>query len=245
MKLHFDTSEVYEEKTYLKQYNDNYFRIIYCRSVRKKGFELTNSEHHVDKDEVERSSVSRSRRNIRELAFCNPFTHFVTFTVRPDIANRFDLDECQDKVRSLMKSYKRKNKDLIYLFITEKHQNGAYHFHGLMGGLDKFEKNDLYVNDFGYTSSKHWDKLGWNSFSLIKDFNACCNYITKYITKDCVRNSAGSIYFSSRGLRKADKYVIPNVNFLHWQFENDFVKIKDSYNFTSEETFNFYNFVID
>ena len=129
MKMRFNSSEVYEEKTYLKQYNDNYFRIIYCRSVRKKGYELINCEHHVDKDEVERASVSRSRRNIRELAFCNPFTHFVTFTVKPDVANRFDLDECQDKVRCLMKAYKRKNKDLIYLFITEKHLNGAFHFH--------------------------------------------------------------------------------------------------------------------
>ena len=134
MKMRFNSSEVYEEKTYLKQYNDNYFRIIYCRSVRKKGYELTNCEHHVDKDEVERASVSRSRRNIRELAFCNPFTHFVTFTVKPDVANRFDLDECQDKVRCLMKAYKRKNKDLIYLFITEKHLNGAFHFHRSHGG---------------------------------------------------------------------------------------------------------------
>ena len=121
MKLHYDTSEVYEEKTYLKQYNDNYFRIIHCRSVRKKGFELPDIPHHLDKEEVERCSISRSRRNIRELAFCNPFTHFVTFTIKPDLLNRFDLDECQDKVRSLMKAYKRKNKNLIYLFITEKH----------------------------------------------------------------------------------------------------------------------------
>ena len=128
MKLHYDTSEVYEEKTFLKQYNDNYFRIIHCRSVRKKGFELIDNSHHLDKEEVERCSVSRSRRNIRELAFCNPFTHFVTFTIKPDLINRFDLDDCQDKVRSLMKSYKRKNKDLIYLFITEKHQNRCLPF---------------------------------------------------------------------------------------------------------------------
>ena len=72
MKLKYKSSEVYTEKTYLKQYNDNYFRIIYCRSVRKSGFEL-NGKLQVDKEEVERCSVSRSRRNIRELAFCNPF----------------------------------------------------------------------------------------------------------------------------------------------------------------------------
>lgn len=243
MKQLFHSSEVYSEKYYLKQYNDSYFRIIHCY-VRGKGFESINKKKS-SKDEVERCSVSRSKKNIRELAFCNPFTHFVTFTVRPEFANRFDLDECQDKLRELMKAYKRKNPKLIYLFITEKHQNGAYHFHGLMGNFDKALKNDLYTNQYGYISSKHWDKLGWNSFSEIKDFNKCCNYITKYITPDCVRNSSGTIYISSRGLRKADKYEIPPVNFLKWQYENDYVQIKDSFHFTDDECKKFFQFSID
>lgn len=63
---------------------------------------------------------------------------------------------------------------------------------------------DLYINKNYYLSSVDFDKLGYNSFSPIKDYNKCCNYITKYITKDCVRNESNQIYFCSRGLSKGE-----------------------------------------
>lgn len=69
-------------------------------------------------------------------------------------------------------------------------------------------------------------KYGFNSFSKIKDFNKCCNYITKYITKDCVKNEQGTVYISSRGLKKASRSQIGAIN-LDWSYENDFCKIKD------------------
>lgn len=69
-------------------------------------------------------------------------------------------------------------------------------------------------------------KYGFNSFSKIKDYNKCCNYITKYITKDCVKNEAGTVYISSRGLKKAIRYQIGAID-IDWQYENDFCKIRD------------------
>lgn len=237
MDLLKTSNEVYTERYYLKQYNDSYFRIIHCRSVREKGFVSCEKEKS-DKNEVERCSLSRTKRNIRELAFCNPFTWFVTLTIASNKCDRFSLDEAQEKLRKRLKAYKRKNKKLIYLFITEKHQNGAFHFHGLMGNLDNFETDDLYVNKYGYISSDFWDKsLGYNSFSKIKDFNKCCNYITKYVTKKCVKNTEGTIYISSRGLKKADKYELESLKGspIHWQYENDFVQIKDSFNMKKDE----------
>ena len=86
---------------------------------------------------------------------------------------------------------------------------------------------DFYINDNGYLSHKILDEVGFNSFSRIKDYTKCCNYITKYITKDCVRNTSGYIYISSRGLKKADTYEYNNINFADWSFENDFCCIKD------------------
>ena len=84
----------------------------------------------------------------------------------------------------------------------------------------------LYINNNGYYSCSILDNIGFNSFSKIKDYNKCCNYITKYITKDCIRNEHNQIYISSRGLKKADKYEIPCID-LDWSFENDFCKIKE------------------
>lgn len=84
----------------------------------------------------------------------------------------------------------------------------------------------LIVNKNGYFSNPTLNKFGYNSFSKIIDYNKCCNYITKYITKDCIRNEHNQIYISSRGLKKADKYEIPCLD-LDWSFENDFCKIKE------------------
>ena len=59
----------------------------------------------------------------------------------------------------------------------------------------------------------------------IKNYNACCNYITKYITKDCIRNSHNQIYISSRGLKKALRTDIQNFDFFE-DYKNDYCKIK-------------------
>lgn len=240
MILKFSKKQVYHEKYYLKQYNNNYFRIIYCKAVREKGFESDKKKNNLDKtEEIERVSLSRTKKSIREIAFCNDFNFFATFTINSEVCDRYSLDACQNELKKMLKAYKRKNPNFKYLFITEKHKNGAFHFHGLVSGL-----SDFYVNDNGYLSSKHWDKLGFNSFSKIKDYNKTCNYITKYISKDCVRNSHNQIYICSRGLKRPDVYEIPKVD-IDWQFENDFVKCKDSYNFTKKEQIAIYNLDID
>lgn len=77
--------------------------------------------------------------------------------------------------------------------------------------------------------------MGFNSFSKIKDKDKVSNYITKYITKDCVKNEAGSVYFCSRGLKRASSYSVmefPLDDYLIKKpYENDYIKIFDI-NFT-------------
>lgn len=92
-------------------------------------------------------------------------------------------------------------------------------------GLVNFIPNQ-YVNQYNYISSKVFDEIGFNSFSEIRDYAKCCNYITKYITKDCVKNSHNQIYISSRGLKKAERFEIKDVP-LFFDYENDYCKIKD------------------
>lgn len=149
--------------------------------------------------ESSRCSLSRTKRRIKEICLCNEFEYFVTLTINSKNSDRFNLDEVQSTLKKKFIYYKRKNKEFKYIFITEKHKDGAFHFHGMMKNIDE---NDIYINDFGYYSSHYFDKLGFNSFSKIVDYNKCCNYIMKYITKDCVRNSNGYIYIYSQGLKK-------------------------------------------
>lgn len=114
---------------------------LYIRNfVDKNGFELfkkvkkVNNEYikQKDTDEVERVSLSRTRRNIRELALSNNFEYFATLTINSKNCDRFSLTECQNALRSKLKKLKRKNSNFAYLFITEKHKDNAFHFHGLV-----------------------------------------------------------------------------------------------------------------
>lgn len=211
--------------------------VLFVKNIQKKnGFEQhknidlykqieefmgLSTEKITPDEEIDRISLSRTKRNIREIAICNNFTHFATITVNSQFADRFSLQKCQDLLKLKIKSkIRRYNKDFAYIFITEKHKDGAFHFHGLVKNLD------FYTNDHGYLSNKVFDEIGFNSFSKIRDFEKTCNYITKYITKDCIRNENNQIYICSRGLKKADKYEINPIN-IKWGFENDFCKIRD------------------
>lgn len=225
MNLIFNKNQVYSTRFFLYNYNNNNFRIVKVKSCRNSGFEEIKKKNNfvdVNSEEVQKSSLSRTKRNIRELALCNDFEYFATFTVNSEKCDRYVLNEVQDKLKKVLHKIKRNNKDFAFLIITEKHKDGAFHFHGLIKGI-----NDLFINDNGYLSSKIFnDELGFNSFSKIKDYTKCCNYILKYITKDCIKNSHNQIYISSRGLKKATREEFTNIEFTP-TFTNDFVEIKD------------------
>lgn len=215
---------VYNPKSYLYNYNGRFFRVCSIKACRDKGFEDICKKKKTDKKEVDRISLSRTRRNIRELALCNDFEYFCTLTVDSSKCDRYSLDEVQDNLRKCLRNIRNNSNSFRYLIITEKHKDGAFHFHGLMSGF-----SDLYVNKFGYLSCSKLDVLGFNSFSKIESLEKVSNYILKYITKDCVRNSHNQVYISSRGLKKAERSEL-NINInndIDFSYSNDFVGILD------------------
>ena len=125
----FNKNQAYEPRTYLYQYNDENFRVVQLKSVKKLGYELlAEAKNKSTKDEVEHASLSRSRRMIRELALCNSFEYFATLTINSSSCDRFSLTECQERLRNRLKALKRINKDFAYIFITEKHKNRCFSF---------------------------------------------------------------------------------------------------------------------
>lgn len=221
----------------LIRYNDTYFRLVSFnneilkksdyKAVRKHNLhfyddvELTFTDHQ----EIERISLSRSKNNIKSICLSNDFEYFMTVTVNSSKADRFSLSETQEKMKKICHKIKRKNKDFKFIFITEKHQDGAFHFHGMCKNID------LYINNNGYFSNIDFDMLGFNSFDKIKDYNKCCNYITKYITKNCIKNDNNQIYFCSRGLNRGESEYFVDMNlrniFGDNIFENEYCQVKD------------------
>lgn len=222
--LIFSKNSVYNSRVYLYNYNNRFFRICSIKSCREKGFEDICSNNITDKKEVERISLSRTRRNIRELALCNDFEYFCTITVNSAQCDRYSLDEVQDNLRKCLRNIRNNSNNFKYLIITEKHLDGAFHFHGLMSNI-----SDLYVNRFGFLSNSKLDVLGFNSFSKIESLEKVANYILKYISKDCVKNSKNQVYISSRGLKKAERSELnTNINNdIAFTYYNDFVNILD------------------
>lgn len=135
MNFIFSKNQVYDDKYFLYQYNDEDIRIVHQKYCRKKGFEDIKKDSYIpqqNKQEIDRISLSRTRRNIRELALSNNFEYFATLTINSEYCDRFHLTECQELLRKKLKKLKRKNNEFAYIFITEKHKDGAFHFHGLI-----------------------------------------------------------------------------------------------------------------
>jgi len=216
--------EQFQEVDYgvLKQY-------IYIRGVRQKDIKVTFDEKKTSEEEKCRREQIRIKGKIKELALCNNFEYFYTQTLND---NRYDLDNFVKEVKQHFKAYKRKHEKFIYLIIYEKHKDGAYHLHGLVGGLGL----DVYTNENGYLSLSSLEDLGYNSLKKLGttdlDKIKVSNYVTKYITKDFVKTSSGVSYFHSKGLKTAKRTIITNPTsfsfiFNHYKmiYENEFVKI--------------------
>ena len=194
-------------------------------------------------------SLSRSRRTIRDLILCNKFEYFCTFLLNRKKVDRYDLKECKRVITQLFKNYKdRYSPDFRYVIVPEFHKDGAIHFHGMARG---FRPEDLTVpkmiakrnertgelemvpNTKKYVDWSYYSKkLGFFSCSLIKDYEKCARYVSKYITKDLVNIARGQrIFMASTGLNRPelvfDMDGVPCM-FGVPDFENEFVKIKES-----------------
>lgn len=239
-----NVNNIYRPTFKLYQYSGSLYRIVFFPK-REKGWEkVENEECYKDLEfmhnESLRTSLSRSRRAVREYIACNNFKYFVTLTINSINADRFNLQECQDLLRRLIHNYSRqlkyanKKEGLDYVLVTEKHENGAFHFHGVFSDM---LKSDIFVNDNGYLDSKYFSKnLGFFSMSEIKDKLATALYITKYITKDSVINDKGRHYFCSKGLNKPVSYEIKLEDLRYKKIpfylfnnkiSNDFCKVRD------------------
>ena len=194
------------------------------------------------------NSVSRSKARIFELAMCNEFTHFCTFTQDKEKRDRFDLAEFRKDFAMLIRNINRnrpENAKIKYLLIPEQHKDGAWHMHGLfMGFTDKDlrpftleEKlpdrirEKLLQGVTIYDWQRYRRVFGYFTCTEIKNGTACAKYITKYISKDLqksVRESGEHLYFASQGLKGREVVVCKSCDVCpveKWDFENSYVKV--------------------
>ena len=224
--------------TTVKQYGDYKLKVTLMSACRSAGLEPMIDKPKVKKNTVNDEKLSnnlcRAKSKVNELALCNSWDHFVTFTIDKTKYDRYNLKayyrDFSEFIHNVNKRRPKENK-IKYLLIPEMHEDGAWHMHGLFSGL---RDEELYINQNGYFSwSKYDKKFGFMSLDHIKDKDKVSSYVVKYITKDVdknVKELGGHLYYHSKGLETAVTLYRGNADLLcPWDYEHPegFCKIKN------------------
>lgn len=158
-------------------------------------------------------SYSRSRSRVLQYALCNHWDYFITITVSPALFNRYELDPIYAALSDFFKFYRKHfSPDFRFLLVPELHEDGAWHFHGLVSGvlpshLSKFVRG-IHPRKLVDKNYDNWGMLaaviGYVSLSEVVSSVGCGFYIAKYITKDHANDDFYKhLYYHSRGLNTA------------------------------------------
>lgn len=185
--------------------------------------EVNNFEQSLEN--VREVSLIRTKAKVYNYAKCNDWDFFVTLTFSNKKVDRYDYDDCSKKLKSWLDWLRRRSSGLSYIIVPEQHKDGAWHFHGLVAGLEeseiewtgkyvikkvrkagervKFIKTDRKIFRIGHY------KLGWMTATEIEDKQRVVSYITKYVTKDMMKGLFGKKrYWASRNLELPKEEVL-------------------------------------
>lgn len=200
-------------------YRNGIYKIVRFRSTaprlclpserKKKG-----NDHKLD------ASISRARRVVLELALCNPWDYFCTFTISKDKYDRKNLVKWRDSFTQWLRDQRKKGIEVAYVLVPEKHKDGSWHAHGLFrGNIPLISFADMrkagesvpdYLVNGGYWNWRDYQKkFGFCSFGLIRCAVATAFYVTKYLTKEIsnhVSDVGLHLYYCSRGLERSNKH---------------------------------------
>lgn len=184
-----------------------------------------------DPDNIKRAA-RRAVVRVRDLALSNHFDYFVTLTLDAERVDRYDIAGITRKLNSWLKNQVQR-RGLRYIIVPELHQDGAYHFHGLINDCGGMTQSGTWIipghkkpvkarskkqaeewarlgPDAGYKEVFNWERwpLGFSTaIRLYGDYHAVVGYVSKYITKQ-IRDSSGKIagrwYFSGGDLQEPD-----------------------------------------
>lgn len=235
IKFNAKDIRIYRDNYYnIKKYNDDYYKLTYCKvPIRKSGYELdSDKDYKRDKNEFKLdNNKSRARTRVFEIAMCNDWEYFITLTLSGKKYDRYNLPLFIKDFGQFIRDYRKKYKaNIQYLLIPEKHEDEAWHMHGLIKNIPY---EHLHINKNGYLDWKAYkNKFGWVSLGKVQDKVAISKYITKYISKDIdntVNEKNKKLYYCTRGLRRSERIKegtlsIREIEKIAFSYENDYVK---------------------
>lgn len=188
-------------------------------STKKRLYDVPPPGKAADPERSLEESKRRAKAKVRDIALCNRFTHMFTWTLDPELIDRYDPKEVYKKVRTFLTNATQR-KGFRYVCIPEYHtikegeEKPGIHMHGLciLGDVQIVQsyRKDGSPRVDGYGRPIHnmvdWS-LGYSTCVPLDDnYERAVNYVTKYITK-AETKIFGKWYLSSRSLTKAPDIV--------------------------------------
>lgn len=232
----------------LKDFGGLFFKLTAFKVLRTNGIEddVKKRPKGSVNDEKLQENISRARATIFELASCNQWQYWSTFTLDKRKYNRTDLGRFKrDFTQFIRDQRKRLGCRIEYLLVPELHADGqSWHMHGFINGLPESELRlfhpkeklpkklleKLNNGDLVYDWLAYRQKFGFNDLELVRNQEACSKYITKYISKEMslsILEVGAHLYYCSQGLRRA--VVIKKgtiVSPMEPEYENDYVRVQ-------------------
>lgn len=166
------------------------------------------------------AAYSRARRVVLELALCNEWKYFCTFTISKGNGDRDDLVSFHSRFLQWLRDMRKKYPDVDFRFVLvpEQHQDGSWHMHGLFSDIsfllisfkELWERGEnvpwKLVNNGYLNWPDYQKKFGFCSFGVIRNPVAAGFYVSKYISKSIGDSPIAvglHLYYSSKGLNRA------------------------------------------
>ncbi len=221
--LSYPVGELVRPDYNIYHFTDGIYKVVHFKSTAPRFVSAEKRTKKGNENKLD-AALSRARRNVLELALCNNWKYFCTFTITGEKYDRKDLGDWHGKftqwLRDQRKKYIKTGHDfkIDFLLVPEQHQDGSWHMHGLFSDISpvliSFEderKQGLKVPDrLVYGGFFDWpdyrNKFGFCSFGVIRDMVATSFYISKYISKQLQDTAVGvglHLYYPSRGLNRA------------------------------------------
>lgn len=177
--------------------------------ARERSYDVPCKGEGADKERSRANAIRRAKTAVHDIALCNHFTHFFTWTLSPQEIDRYDAEVVKRKTLDFLKNMVRR-KGFSYVLVPELHKDGAIHMHGLcsLGEMKTVPAVNARNGKLMFTkrgqqifNMPDW-KFGFTEcVPLDENYEQTCNYVTKYLTKGS-QKIFGKWYFASRNLRK-------------------------------------------
>lgn len=201
----------------VKYYREGFYKLVrFHRPLYP--MPITEMEEEGTESETEgklSQAYSRAKSVVQQIGLCNDWPYFITLTIDKSRFDRYDLNAYYKVFAQWIRDYRKEfNCRIEYLFVPEKHKDGAWHMHGFIKGIPEDHLSPfvpgIHPQDLVDGSYLNWGryaaKFGFCSLGRVRDPIATAFYVSKYVTKAFdrgVTTFGAHLYYASIGLARA------------------------------------------